>query len=238
MTGDYSSDLALWKSLDAGIEIAKQFLLEILTPPARELGEVLADKVRSYRLRKQVGILSAARERIAGAGVSPRKIPLKTLVTLLEAGSLEEDESMLDRWANLLASAVNPTSTSDVETGYMGYIETLRQLSPKEALIMDRLYDYYRETGGPRKALSPFVIRGDVGIELTGQELQTRSGLPAKDFEMAMDNLVRLNLLTHADTLLRNPQPGDKYYTGTNLNQVQFTRFGFNFVSVCRGEDH
>lgn len=212
--------------LQQSIELAKDFVLQIVGPPARELGELLADQVRSFRFRNKIKILNKAREQLRESGIPPGKVPLKLLLPLLESGSLEEEESMVERWANLLANAANPSFVGDVK---MGYIEVLKELSPTDALVLDRLYDYYHDQMHVRG--EPTVV---FPIEMDGAQLQTIAGVGKDDFERAMDNLFRLNLLTTGGALLVNPQPGEDFYSVTNNISIQFARFGYGFVSACR----
>ena len=46
------------------------------------------------------------------------------------------------------------------------------------------------------------------------------------NFEKAMDNLFRLNLLSTSGALLLNPQLSEKFYSEAGNITVQFTRFG------------
>lgn len=54
------------------------------------------------------------------------------------------------------------------------------------------------------------------------------------NFEKAMDNLFRLNVLTTSGALLLNPQLGEKFYSEAGNITIQFTRFGYGFVAACR----
>jgi len=208
------------KALTSAIELAKEFLLAMIKPAAQEVGELLADEVRSFRFNNQIKLLNKAKARLDNCGISPATVPLRILVPLLDTASWEEDDGMIDRWANLLANAANPNSRSNVQ---IGYVEVLNQLSPREALIMDTLYDYYSET----------VSKGQAPA-IEGAQLQTTAGIEQREFETAMDNLFRLNLLTTGGALLVNPQLGEDFYSKRSNTSIQFTRFGHSFVSACR----
>jgi len=202
------------------IEVATQFALAICKPVADEIGELLADPIRSFRLKNQVKLLNKVKAQLDNCGISPAHVAPRILMPLLDTASWEEDESMIDRWANLLANAANPNSRSNVQ---IGYVDALKQLSPREALVMDTLYDYYNET----------VSKGQAP-DIEGAQLQTTAGIEEREFETAMDNLFRLNLLTTSGALLANPQLGEKFYSKRSNTSIQFTRFGHSFVSACR----
>lgn len=213
--------------LQPSIELAIEFLLEIVSPPAQELGELLADQVRSWRFKNQIKILNKAKDKLKESGISPGKVPLKILVPLLDSGSLEEEESMTDRWANLLANAANPNLANDVKAAY---IEVLKQLTPRDTLVLDRLYDYYNEqlTEGKRRRAKPSPI------ELDAAKLKEICGIEQEAFERAMDNLMRLNLITTPGALLVNAQLEEQFFSEPGAVQLQFARFGYDFVKVCR----
>ena len=183
-----------------------------------------------------MGTTSKAKKKFDEAGISPEKVPVKTLLPLLDAGSLEEDDQMLDRWANLLAAAANPEANGAFD---VGYIEVLRQLSPTQALVLDRLHDYYNEMMArrePSDRSEPLYVVDTAQIEMSAIELMGISGVGTAEFENSMDNLVRLNLVTSSSAVLPNPEIREPYYSDpSTYYQAQFTRFGHAFVSACKG---
>jgi hypothetical protein len=100
------------KAVEAAAETAKEFLGKITNSPAEEFGFVLGDKIRNYRFKKQVKMLTDAHEILKQAGIEPKKVSLKTLCPILDGVALEEDESMSVRWTTLLATAANPPKHS------------------------------------------------------------------------------------------------------------------------------
>ena len=115
----------------------KGFLSKILGPASDELGMLLADRVRLWRFKQSFRIVGKAQALLSQRGIEPAKVSLKTLVPILEFGSLEEDESMQDRWAALLANAADPTPETSVPPAFP---DILRQLSPEDAMVLDRIY--------------------------------------------------------------------------------------------------
>jgi len=114
----------------------------IIEPPLKEVGGLFADQVRYWRYKNQLTILAKAKKLHEKHGISPRKIPVKTLVNLLEYSSLEEDETMQDIWANLLANATN------AENDYKGHnrlIHVLKELSTEEAIVLNYMYAEYKQ---------------------------------------------------------------------------------------------
>ena len=75
---------------------------------------------------------------VIAAGFEPRQIPIKALFPLLDGASLEDDDSMQDRWAALIANAANPAASVDVKPAFAGI---LKSLSPQEAGLLSAIYD-------------------------------------------------------------------------------------------------
>ena len=94
------------------------------------------------RFKTQIKLLAKARKIVNEHGIKPRSVSVKILLPLLENASLENDEDLLDLWANLLANAANPEKSDNVG---LGYIEVLKLLSPKEAIVLEKLYDYLKK---------------------------------------------------------------------------------------------
>jgi hypothetical protein len=111
---------------------------------ASETSGLLADQFRYQRFKRQLKIIQKAERLVDEAGLSPQAVPLTTLAPLIPWASLEDDEEMANRWANLLASA----ATSSV---HVIYPELLRQLEPREARIIDVLFKLERAEHGPNQ---------------------------------------------------------------------------------------
>ncbi|MEX0810756.1 MAG: Abi-alpha family protein [Chitinophagales bacterium] len=118
----------------------EKFMSKLLGPSITEFGELFADNVRYRRLKNQVKIFNKSRELLDKNGLEPRELNLKTLVPLIEKSSVEEDENLQDKWANLIAN-IATTPESGIEPRL---INTLSSLSSLEAKILDFIHeDFY-----------------------------------------------------------------------------------------------
>ena len=131
------------KEIIEGLNLPKQildktekFMSKLLGPSIQEYGELFADNIRHKRLKNQLKIFNKTRKLFEKSGLEPRELNLKILVPLLEKSSIESDELLQDKWANLVANiATNP------ETGLESkLINTLSSLSFLEAKILDFIY--------------------------------------------------------------------------------------------------
>src|SRR5690606_2835341 len=105
MTPDPITTALATAGSEAAADAARGFLSKLAGPAVSEVGLLLQDKVRLYRLGNQLKMLDKSREMLRQAGIEPESVPFRTLLPLLEGAALEDDESMSARWAALLANA-------------------------------------------------------------------------------------------------------------------------------------
>src|SRR5580704_7385815 len=109
----------------------------MLGPAADELAEMWRDKVRLYRYERQLKCVEKAEKMAKDAGFTPQAVPPKILFPLLEGASFEDNETLHDMWAALLANAASPENAGTVRPGF---IAILRQMAPDEGLFLNALF--------------------------------------------------------------------------------------------------
>lgn len=127
------SDLVTSTGVPAILNTVRDFFEKLAGPAAEEMGLLVSDHVRAYRVQNQVTILNRAREFLTEAGLEPSSVPLRTLAPLLEGASLEEEETLRDMWAGLVANAATEDGVRRVPPAFP---EIMRQLSPLDGLIL------------------------------------------------------------------------------------------------------
>jgi len=121
------------KVLEKGIDVAKEFLDKLVTPALVETGLLLKDQVAYWRFKNQIKILNKANQYCQQQNIDPKTISLKLLAPLLDHASLEEDETLQDRWAYLLGNMVD--SEQNIDNHVFPYL--LSQLSVEEFLLLE-----------------------------------------------------------------------------------------------------
>lgn len=71
------------ESIEGAADAAKGFLVKLLGPAAEELGLLLQDKVKIYRLKNQLGNLGKAQEMLRQAGLELHVVAFRTLLPIL-----------------------------------------------------------------------------------------------------------------------------------------------------------
>lgn len=123
-------------TIEKGIDAVKGFVEKLAGSAIEEAGLILADKVKLRRLKNQIKILEKAQKIAKDANIDVKQINLKVLVPLLENCSLEEEESLQDMWANLIANYSNPKNKYQSTI----YPFILSQLTSEEAVELKSIY--------------------------------------------------------------------------------------------------
>jgi abortive infection alpha-like protein len=207
-------------------------LERLLGPLAEEVGQGLRASVGTWALKRKIRFAQQAQRMIAGAGFTPAAVPPKILFRVVENASLEDDDLLQDRWAALLANAANPRKYFDV----VGFIELLRQLSPREGHFLQYIYDSV--TYEPA-----FYDVVDEPDSLGTEEELIRNFAAANESEpthemndnarAALEKFVRLDMFV--------TRVGVARYQGVLATSHQkqtthyfLTKWGWNFVKACQ----
>lgn len=192
-----------------------------------EIGGMWQDSLRLRRVKRLSKIYRKVQMIVDTEKFEPRRLPEALSLPLLQAASLQEDESLQEKWAALLASAANPGQPL-VPTAY---VEILAQLTSREIYILDRLLREFLSKGRPhslgsreemeeRRLQLNFLFSDDFS-EL---EQNDPDSLVAyiDDLHRISENMQRLGLvkILYLD-----------HFTGPPI--LAFTRMGLEFVETC-----
>lgn len=148
-------------------------------PLAEEVGMMLGDKVRVYRVKNWLRTTEKTEHLLREAGLSPNAVPPRLFLPIMEACSVEDNETLQDMWAGLLA-----TASQETDAVSPSFVETLKQLTPAEARYLRRTYAYYLR--GPKA--SPWRTHNprSLGAGMPGISFDTyeRLGLVRREYEL------------------------------------------------------
>jgi hypothetical protein len=123
--------------LEKTLDLAKGFIEKLTGAAIEETGLLISDNIKLKRFKNQLSILVKAQKIVADSGINIKQISLKALVPLLEYSSLEDDESLQDKWTNLLVNFID--SNEKYESTIFPFI--LNQLSSDEVIELDNMYN-------------------------------------------------------------------------------------------------
>lgn len=211
-------------AVEALIKPVADLIEKIAGPAAEEFGLALRDRVRIFRIKRQVRLWKSVEAMLGEAGFEPKRVPLKLIEPIIAAASVEENDELQDKWAALLANAA-------IDNGkvHPSFVEVLKQLTSTEVLFLDTLGDLMGRIGRGCKEFEILknMIERRCPENLFPDELQVE----LLDLKQAMQdrgynaNLVRLGLIQI------EREEGEDY------GWYRWTTFGWQFTLVCRPPD-
>jgi hypothetical protein len=117
----------------------KDLMNKLFGGPAEQLGGMWADSLAARRRIRQVGLLKKVQAAIEEARFEPQQISDNIWLPAIAEASLQDDETIQQRWANLLANAADPRNGSNnVEPSFLAI---LKELTYREVKFLDALYE-------------------------------------------------------------------------------------------------
>lgn len=240
-------------TIEKGLEVAKEFVSKLLGPTVEELGLLMADKIKYYRYKNQVNILIKAKNYVESKRLDVREIPTKILVPLLEQASLEEDEEMQIKWANLIGNLAD--SEQNLQNQIFPYL--LGQISSTEYQELLDLNSKEEEFRRKKNEVDTKIkeiqdkngIYASIPYELSRQ-LDPLTKIEQEGFNLQgiapyeLANLQRLGLvkILPPEVIIEEFKTGgdeefhvlETYYDTTGFDGVRITELGSIFIKLTR----
>ncbi len=175
---------------------------------------IVEDKLRFIRFEKQIKLFFRANEILEKRGlrVPTEFIPQKFMLPLLEAATLETDNTLQEKWACLLANAADASSAVTMKRSYISILENLTAF---ECTLLDSLAKHEFEGKSMPVNFSRFPE------ELIDSSTESDANKLSREVEASLNNLMRLGLL----------------YTDNPLTPIPFwvlpSALGREFYSAC-----
>lgn len=221
MNDDKSIELAK-EAIKQSFETAKEFVGKLVNPALEEGGGIIQDTIKFWRFKNQINIILKAKKFLEEKDIEPTKVLPKTLVSILENGSLEEDATIQDKWAALLANAADPNKRYSVKPSFT---EILKELSPIEIVLLDKMFDEVNQNKNPNK----------VEIFFDKEKICQNFQVDKNQFDVIADNLFRLNLC-QPPASFGGVKIGEYPVQLRTYKVLGFTQLGYEFVRACRFE--
>ncbi|PWK65897.1 Abi-alpha family protein [Aminobacter sp. AP02] len=197
------------------------FVGSVIGHPLRQAGGLLGDSLGILRLEMALRYKGRVDRIMHERGLSgpQREIPLSVAYPLLEAASIEEDEQLQEMFAQLLVNAIDGNVG-----GYIpkSFVETIRKMSPLEALILNRMVD------------APPTSVGDGGMMYTGRlpddYLDSPAAIDGGEPEPRADVALALSSLIAAGCVGAMLRMNGSY----DIAEARVTEFGQALVRACR----
>ena len=199
-----------------------QLITNLLGPVTEEIGVDWRNRYVVYRTARTARLLARVQEVFDAREVQPHPIPPKLLASVLENGSVEEDDSLQDRWAALL---INGGPGREEKQLLNSAPEILKQINKWEAMLLERcMFALKPEDYMPlpipavRSQLNTIDewamdLRNNHGFDCSGRRWSIDTGI-------MIQNLVRLRLLKTREE------------NGKEID-IFLTTLGYHFLLLC-----
>lgn len=195
------------------------FIARFIAAPLEQGIGIFQDRLRYMRWERQLRLMESATRKMQEIGLVEisRPVSMKIAIPIFQAASLEEDDSLQDRWVNLRVNAANKNSGIVVNRAF---IEILGQITPLEAKILDVVYrlpfDEVQHEGVVTEALPDEAT--------SAKDKKSECEDPTEEVKLAIGNLARVGVL----------KPGFTWGNGEDFKRVNPTVLGREFVAACR----
>lgn len=215
---------------------ASGFLKLICYPAAEEFGLLLQDKVRYWRKKHIVDIVSKAIKFLTKeySDINLKATP-RIVYSILENGSWIDDDKIQEMWAGLLASSC--TKDGNDESNLI-FINLLSQLTSSEVKILNHSCENAEKTTTIHGLIHPNVLL------ISLKDLKIISNIPdIHHLDRELDHLRSLGLIlcgfpdTPKDTPLIYRRPGDIGNIGSDNIEIDITpsSLALNMYVRCSG---
>lgn len=167
--------------LDRPIETACNLIESLLGRPFEVAGSALADQVQVWQWRNRIRIAERTQSIMERKGIARRVLPPDFLLPLIRECGDTSDETLQEAWARLLSEAV-----ADETVQHVGFIHTLRELTPNDAKVINSLID-----------LGPIDVKERV------PKLAESTGMSPDRVQLSLSNLDRLGFFTPTGTRMK-----------------------------------
>ena len=218
--------------LNSIVEITKSItdLIKPFTDPVlTEAGQYIADKIRFLRYKNSVNILIKAKQILDDQNLTPNPVDLKILVPIMESAGLESDNELIEKWANLLATA---SITNDVSPRFP---KVLSELTGLDVHVLDYILNNERISNKTSYSFddNEHVTTYDILKEFGDLNAIYPDNNKNKLLYISLDTLDQLGLIYKIQ-----PKAGEIDHDFFEMSyayaiKITFSIFGREFVQAC-----
>ncbi|MBD0264156.1 MAG: DUF4393 domain-containing protein [Tolypothrix sp. Co-bin9] len=173
--------------------------------------ETVINEVRCFNAKRTAKAMEEIYERLNHAGIEPKKVPIKTLIPILENISIEEDETLSKKWSKLLESSIKGTFIHPY------YIDIFEKISPNDAKVLDIIFKQ-----SEIKSIKDFSINRLIS------EVNIKAEMSKEDLIESLEILLNKSLI-NIDGVSKMPNLS---LIDLNDTTAQLTTIGKNFMRL------
>ena len=180
------------KGIDAARELGS-FIAQFIRGPLEQASEMVEDKLKYMRWERQQRMIQRSKEFLKQLGLDAptRAVPMKIAIPILQAASMEDDDSLQDIWVRLLVNAGDAGWKVEIKRMHISILEDLSSLDVR---ILDTVYSHVGDK----------IWRGiwthELPNSIAERGPQRDDNRPSPEIQLALGNLVRVGCLSPAST--------------------------------------
>jgi hypothetical protein len=190
------------------------FVVKYIDGPLEQAVGIVKDHLIYTRWKRAVRMMDRATyyQKELGHSSPTQALPLNLAIPILQAGSLEEDDSLQDRYALLLANAADANAATEIRRAFVSILE---DLTPLDVEILDAIYLHKLAVPpdpNDRNAFWTTHLPGEILLERPEGDIN-----PEFNVQVSVMNLARLGLLNSAIAYGGNAMVGCVHQTPLGL---------------------
>ena len=185
------------RAMQTAIDGVSSFLKMVFKPGMEELGFLVKDQIRYWRLSNILRMLEKAKERMNFDGQELNlSANARVGLSIMECSSEVDDDELQDLWAGLFVSSCTPDGKDDSN---MNFVDLLRRMSSVEAKIIEYACGNCSKTLFPNKLIMAgnLLVPFNLLIKIAGTNDIYR-------LDSELDHMRSIELLTQQDLITGN----------------------------------
>jgi len=208
------------------VKEATRFIEMVVGEPMKGLGGILSDRVNLWRyknLLKQRDIVASihTKRKLEGKSIP---IPPRYAVPFINAASMEDDDTIQNLWAGLIANATDPNQRLSLRKVYR---RMLSEMEPLDAQVLDLLMrDYDFKTNITREEAQGVTV----------SELSAAAGCSQNEIQMSILNLYQMQCIFDHSEMTWNELNSKSIFTSTQKPDARFqiSPLGISLLEACK----
>lgn len=210
------------KTVEKSFEGIETFLRNVCLPALEEVGMMMREQVRYWRLKNVLRMLEKSQNKLEyEEGQLKIQAHPKVALSIIEHSSLNDNDDILELWAGLFASSCTKNEQDDEN---LIFVDLLKQLTVVEA----KMLKYGCENSAKKVAKNMLVMASDLNVSV--EKLMEIAGIhEIYRLDRELDHLRTLGLI-HNGFIWNEFQVDDLL-----VAEIAPTALGLNLYIKCQG---
>ena len=230
---------------------SEELLKTFFGPSVADASGIISDQVKLRRFKNQITILEKAQVFIKEKGIDPKELDLKVLAPLIEHSSLEENETLQEKWAKLIANTLTEDRQVRLE---QNCVNIMSKISEEEAVSLDKLlelaykmrqerFDKYKTRRWKPKNIKVVEDINLTNVYLSQKRVLEKIGVNKSEMEVLVNGLESLAVIKWETpdvevTATKNSEEPSDLDIDIDVNVYEpsgifLTHLGIDFIKIC-----